>query len=453
MKTRIILSALCASMLLGSCRYNDTEIWNAVNKQEERISALEKWQTSVEKQLNALQGILTATDYVTGVERVTKDGAMGYKFMFLHAEPITLYYNDNNEVSGTSDKTIGVMQDNEGYYWTMGGQPLMLEGKKVYVKGGEQPTLTPNEQNPELFDLMIGGSTVTIDPRVVGPHPVKSVVEQNGKVVITLNDNTTKELVKWVDFSSYLLPEYTSDQPGEKTHPINLPEGFIMRPIGDIPSGWLVSVVGKGAQTQLKVTYPNQGDATISFIISDGKATSIIKEITFKAAADPAATWVTVHFDGSNPISIPAGAVSVKVTGTTSAPAMLLNNICTPLKNSTTVRHIDLSEVAHSGAIPANAFFKNGMASEPAHESNFNRTIETIKLPKSYNGKIFNYAFKNCSALREIIIPSTATSLSFPQNALEGCISLQKIRVPQNLVSTYQNLSTLQEHRDKIEAI
>ena len=77
MKIKTILCTLCAVTVLGSCSYDDDGLWDAVNGQEERISALEKWQKTVVDQLNSLQGILTATDYVTNVGKVEKDGAQG----------------------------------------------------------------------------------------------------------------------------------------------------------------------------------------------------------------------------------------------------------------------------------------------------------------------------------------------------------------------------------------
>lgn len=91
MKIKTILCTLCAVTVLGSCSYDDDGLWDAVNGQEERISALEKWQKTVVDQLNSLQGILTATDYVTNVEKVEKDGAQGYKISFLYNPQIEMF--------------------------------------------------------------------------------------------------------------------------------------------------------------------------------------------------------------------------------------------------------------------------------------------------------------------------------------------------------------------------
>ena len=139
MKLKSILCVVFAATLLGSCSYDDGDLWDAVNGQEERISALEKWQKTVVEQLNSLQGILTATDYITDVEKVTKeDGTEGYKISFLHASPITLFYNKDGEVSGTNEESIGVDKGDDGkWYWTLGGEPLQVDGKTIYVNSGD----------------------------------------------------------------------------------------------------------------------------------------------------------------------------------------------------------------------------------------------------------------------------------------------------------------------------
>ncbi len=442
MKIKTILCALCAATALGSCSYDDGGIWDAVNNQEERISALEKWQKSVVEQLNSLQGIITASDYVTNVEKVEKDGAKGYKISFLHASPVTLYYNENSEVSGSS--SIGVGQDENGYYWTMDGEPLLVDGKPVPVTGGGNATLTPNQDNPEIFDLTIGGVTITVDQNAVGAHPIKEVKEENGKVIVTLNDNTTKELVKWIDFDQYLLPEYTSDVTGEKVHTIELPEGFIMRMLDDAPANWTFKVTGIGADTKVTVTYPATGEAKVAFIISDGKSLSVVKELTFKAGVSAADTWVPIIYNTTSEITIPEGAVSVKVTatGSTKNPDFY-NHVCKPLNLSPTVAHIDLSEISHTVGFPANAFYIQGGAP--------NTVLQTIILPKVFV-RIFDKAFKDCKSLVSVTILKDAV----PELGVEcfaGCDALEDIFVLETLVEAYKANASWASVKEKIKAI
>lgn len=457
MKTKFLFCAtLCAAMALGSCRYNDSDIWGAVNKQEERISALEKWRGSVEKQLNALQGILTATDYVTGVEKVVKDGKNGYKLSFLHAEPITLYYNNMNEVSGSSDaQSIGVAQDDKGYYWTLGKDPLLVDGKRVYVKGGDMPTLKPNPQNAELFDLMIGDTKVTIDPRVAGSVAIKGIEERDGKVIVTLNDNTSKELVKFVDVKALIQNEYVHNMAGEKVYPVSLPEGFMMSLVGAVPNGWSVEIEGAGPETKIKVVYPAQNaEVKLTFVVFvDGVSSSAYKVVTFKVSADapPAVVWTPIIFDGSTDIVIPEGSEHFKVTNAAPVgPPVFSSKVCTPLKNSPNAKHIDLSEYKHSAAIPTNAFFMNGNPNVPEDSSNFNDVIETIILPRN-NGVVWSKAFKNCRALKSVTFTVAPTNIH--GEVFEGCTALESIFVPAEHVEAAKGLAGFASVKDKIKAI
>lgn len=448
MKIKTLVCALCATTVLGSCSFDDGELWNAVNNQEERLSALEKWQKTVETQLGALQGIISATDYVTGVEAVEKDGVKGYKISFLHAQPITLYYNEGGEISGSS--SIGVAQE-EGtnkYYWTMDGEALMVDGKKVYVSGNDAVSLKPNAENPEIFDLTIGEYTVTVDQNAVGAHPILGVEEKDGKVIVNIDATTKVELVKYVDFSTVINESYENPQ-GEKTYPLSLPKGFLMEAL-NVPAGWTIAVETTETGANLKVTYPASGSAKVKFIISDGEALSVIKEVTF-TVGEEVINWTTIAFDGTNEIVIPDGAEYVKVTGSTDIIS-LRDQVCGPLKRSSTVKHIDLSEINHTGAIPQSAFYVNNTPANPTDPSNYNRTIETIILPKTY-ANIFNDAFKNCAALKSITLLAAPKNVLKGTNLFEGCNVFESIYVPAELVETFKAYAGIQPYVDKVKAI
>lgn len=453
MKIKTLVCALCATTVLGSCSFDDGELWNAVNSQEERLSVLEKWQKSVEAQLGALQGIISATDYVTGVEAVEKDGVKGYKISFLHAQPITLYYNEGGEISGSSSVGVAQEEGTNKYYWTMDGEPLMVDGKKVYVSGNDAVSMKPNAENPEIFDLTIGDYTVTVDQNAVGAHPIKGVEEKDGKVIITLNDNTKKELVKYIDFDKYFLPEYSNAAGQQMAHKIVLPEGFIMRMLDDAPAEWKMSVTGKGAATTINVTYPSAGTATIAFIISDGKSLSIVKELTFKVGASAEDTWITIDYQGEGTaIVVPEGTVNVKITGTTKGNNPYFSDyVCTPLKRCKTLKNIDLSELQHPIAIPSNAFYMND---KTGADTDYNKTIETIILPKSFNCAIFGNAFKNCQALKWVkILVDKAPAGNTGADLFTGCTALEHIYVHANQVEAFKNFDKYASVKDKIEAL
>lgn len=449
MKIKTLVCALCATTVLGSCSFDDGDLWNAVNSQEERLSALEKWQKSVETQLGALQGIISATDYVTGVEAVEKDGVKGYKISFLHAQPITLYYNEGGEISGSSSVGVAKEENTNKYYWTMDGEPLMVDGKKVYVSGNDAVSLKPNDKNPEIFDLTIGDYTVTVDQNAVGAHPIKGVEEKDGKVIITLNDNTKKELVKYVDFSAVINESYENPK-GEKTYPLALPKGFLMEAL-NVPAEWTIAVETTETGANLKVTYPASGSAKVRFIISDGQSLSVIKEVTF-TVGQAQINWVTLAFDGAKLENIPEGLEYVKIVQTDKEAkyvAKIINDeVAAKLKVVPTLKQVDMSELKLSQAFPGKAFYIG--ASNPEYDKN--TSIEKIILPEVYNGKIWREAFKNCVALKTVIT-RCATFADVETGIFDGCTALESFYVPDDLVESYKADADLTSVTDKIKPL
>lgn len=430
MKLRTIVCAVFAATLMGSCNYDDGELWDAVNGQEERISALEKWQKTVVEQLNSLQGIITATDHVTDIEKVTKDGKEGYKISFLHAAPITLYYNEDKEVSGTSDEVIGVAKDADNkWYWTLNGEPLKVDGQTIYVKGGDDIQVKVQQDGSTI--LIIGSNEVIVPGPIT--HPVTGVTESGNVVTIALNGGATIELPKYLNLNSLLLDEYSKESAGEQIYELNLPEGYIIKLLDETPTGWTIEV----SNSALKVIYPSSGDANVTFLISDGKTQTVMKTVMFKAASDPGNTWITIEYNDAL-IEIPSGAVSVKVTtASTVTTAALRDNICTPLKVTKSVVNIDLSGVKLSTAFPANAFYMN-TPSVPA--TDYNTSIETIILPNGSYPRIFDNAFKNCTSLKSVTILATLTNTDATvtdcKTWFTGCTSLESIFVPSDKVES-----------------
>lgn len=431
MKIKTILCAVFAATLMGSCNYDDGELWDAVNGQEERISALEKWQKTVVEQLNSLQGILTATDYITNVEKVTKDGKEGYKISFLHAAPITLYYNDDKEVSSTGENVIGVAEEESTgkWYWTLDGEALVVDGKTVYVNGGDDIKVEVNVDGSTK--LTIGDNEVTVPGPIT--HPVTGVTESSNVVTITLNGGATIDVPKYLDLSNILLTEYSRETTGEQNYKLDLPESYIIKVLDPIPAGWII----EATNATLRVVFPASGEVSVTFLISDGKTQTVMKSVTFKAASDPGNTWITVEYKDVA-ISIPDGASNIKVIGNAStlSPANFAKFITDPLKAVSSVKNIDLSEVTYTKAFPSNAFYMN-FPSIPEKDKNL--SIETIILPKGIIN-IWQYAFKNCIALKSVTInTSTSIPAQFSADWFSNCDVLESIFVPADKVETYKS--------------
>ena len=155
MKRFLLSVVLATTLVLSSCQFDDSDIWEkfgeleeTIRDHEQRISALEELCKQMNTNIDALQSIVEAlqnNDYVTGVVPVTKDGkVIGYTISFTKSQPITIYHGENgaNGADGKDGKDgytpqIGVKQDNDGiYYWTIDGEWLHdANGNKIKAAG------------------------------------------------------------------------------------------------------------------------------------------------------------------------------------------------------------------------------------------------------------------------------------------------------------------------------
>lgn len=86
--------ALLSALALTAC-YDDDKLWNAINEQEQRIAALEQWQKSAVRNIEALHAIVSGRDYITAVTPIADpndpDTPLGYTITFNRQGPVTLY--------------------------------------------------------------------------------------------------------------------------------------------------------------------------------------------------------------------------------------------------------------------------------------------------------------------------------------------------------------------------
>lgn len=143
MKKLFTLIVLLVSLVVSSCMYDDTGIWDKINDHEQRIVTLEELCREMNTNISALQALIEASqngDYITNVAPITKDGQIiGYTISFAKSEPITIYngVDGKDGLNGESAPVIGVRQDADGiYYWTIDGEWLTDEnGDKVKAEG------------------------------------------------------------------------------------------------------------------------------------------------------------------------------------------------------------------------------------------------------------------------------------------------------------------------------
>ena len=110
MKTnKTFIFFLFAALTMAGCKYDDSELWEQVNQNTEelaaqaaRIAALEAWQAETNTNIQALQTLLSTTDYITAVTPVVQDGVeVGYTISFLNTPAITIYHGTKGDKGDT----------------------------------------------------------------------------------------------------------------------------------------------------------------------------------------------------------------------------------------------------------------------------------------------------------------------------------------------------------------
>ncbi len=145
---------------LTSCEYDDADLWGAVNDIEDRVETLEKASAQMNTDIKSLQSILEAMQNnvtITGVVSTEN----GYKISFSNGTEATI----TNGADGVSAPEISVKKDEDGlYYWTSGGEWLLVDGQKVRAtaldgKDATAPEVRINTETGEWEISADGGAT------------------------------------------------------------------------------------------------------------------------------------------------------------------------------------------------------------------------------------------------------------------------------------------------------
>ena len=135
MRKGILLIFTMLATLIGCGQYDDSELKSDISDLKSRMAALEKQCKNMNENLTSLQAIVDAIQKQDGIVSVTDlpDG-QGYSVKFVSGKVIYLY-NGKNGTDGVTPK-ISVRKDSDGiYYWTVDGDWLIVDGKKVRAVG------------------------------------------------------------------------------------------------------------------------------------------------------------------------------------------------------------------------------------------------------------------------------------------------------------------------------
>ena len=198
MRKGILLIFTMLATLIGCGQYDDSELKSDINDLKSRMAALEKQCKNMNENLTSLQAIVDAIQKQDGIVSVTDlpDG-QGYSVKFVSGKVIYLYNGTNG--TGSSTPKISVRQDSDGiYYWTVDGEWLIVDGKKVRASATDgKDAVTPQFKIEDGFWFVSydGGNSwsklgkATGDDGKDGDSFFKSVTVENGYMVLVINDS------------------------------------------------------------------------------------------------------------------------------------------------------------------------------------------------------------------------------------------------------------------------
>ena len=496
MKARKAFLLLLAALTFAACKYDDSALWEQVNQNTEelaaqaaRIAALETWQAETNTNIQALQTLLSTTDYITAVTPVVKDGVeVGFTISFLNTPAITIYHGTKGDKGDKGDTPqIGAAQAEDGnWYWTLNGEFLTdTDGNPIRANGtqGEQgepgsdgddaplPQLatgakltdqgitTDSQNNPIAADAIYlsvdGGKTWT---RVSGEDGEKGDTGDTGPQGDSFFESVDTTNADYVIFKlannggSFSVPRYTGISLTLEGNATNLVYGepvtitcqtndnslytaknlFVIA----VPDGWTAVI----KDLTIIVTAPNtNSEGEILVMLDNKKGNTTIGRIPVKAVKS-IVDGTTLKAGGltegelADLIGSHTGLTSITVTS-----GEINDDDWAAVKSQGSLTDLDLAGATYTGTNAANIVYIEHLGG--------NSTLQTLKLPQGVTGigdksftaftalksvvlpdgltSIESYAFLRCSALTSITLPASLTSIGY--RAFRNCRSLKTV--------------------------
>lgn len=483
MKARKTLTLLLlAALTLAACKYDDSELWEQVNQNTEelaaqaaRIAALEAWQAETNTNIQALQTLLSTTDYITAVTPVVKDGVeVGFTISFLNTPAITIYHGTKGDKGDKGDTPqIGATQADDGnWYWTLNGELLTdTDGNPIRANGtqGEQGDQGPagddaplpqlatgtklteqgvntDSQNkdiePDAIYLSVdGGKTWTRVSGEDGEDGEKGDTGDTGPkgdsffervdttnadyVTFTLADGSIFQVPR-TSISLSFDPESLSLLYGGTATIQCTAEGSAEFTTDNLfivaPAGWKADIAQtRAARTGFTLTVTAPADITsgvatgeILVMLDNKKGSTTIGRITVFCG-----TELTIgNLQPGQLATLIGSRIDLKSITVTSGE--INDDDWEAIKrNKDMLTDLDLAGTTYTGDDTAKFAYTGHMGD--------NSTLQTIKLPQGITD-IRDYAFNHCSSLTSIDFPVALNTIG--NYAFFGCSLLKSIEIP-----------------------
>lgn len=446
-----------------SCKTNTDDLWDSIHQLDGRVTSLEELCKQMNGNISSLQKLVQALQDNNSITMVTpvKQGekTIGYTISFTKGEPITIYHGEKGDKGEQGDKgetgdkgdtgdngkdgttpTIGVKQHADGiYYWTLNGDWLRdNSGNMIKAEGkdgadGEQGEegkagITPQLKIEDGYWWVSYGEEsgwIQLDKVVAdnGETIFKEVTQDDDYVYFTLKNETVITIQKYrklsitfkegddlkFDVDETKVVHYTikseSNKSVIKVEMLNNDGCYSLHTdITNTTSGTITIKASVPTTNQVIVSVSN-GEVTIMVAINVSLKPAL-EENTIRVSEAGTLAKILEGYDKNS-------ITTLKVIGSINDNDIVALRILPKLSN------LDLEDVY--------------LTSLPRHAFSQNKTLTSIKLPKTLK-EIGSYAFNNCKLTGNLIIPTGVTTIEMC--AFAECNKLTgNLIIPEGVIS------------------
>ena len=311
------------------------EIENRLTELEQRLAKVEEQVKELNSQVSLIQNLINGKYFIQSAAELP-DGS-GYKLVLVDKDGKTV---EKTVLCGKDGKdgatpSVGVGKDTDGnYYWTLNGEWLLVDGKKVRANGtdgenGKDAPMTEFKvENGKWYAKVGDGDWTYVGDAVTEvTGPIVSVdASKPDVVVITLADNTVLELPKasvavklQIVVDDSVFQNMTAGQTKSAPYEVIVPAGVTYTLDSYEPESWKV-IISKphGNKGNVTITVPEAGKSAKVLLIANGSdGSSYVKVLHIDVEGgdeDAPVVLEEIVDETSGSIDLPAGATEIVIS-------------------------------------------------------------------------------------------------------------------------------------------
>lgn len=296
MKKIILIFVAISAILVSSCSYDDKPLTDRVDALDSRLTKLEAAVQKINEGIGDIKSVVEALEKGDKIVSVTPVEG-GFEVVYSKAGKFTIKNGtDGKDGQDGTTPVIDTKKDADGiYYWTVNGEFLMKDGKKLPVTSHVTPKVRLEGDNFEIsYDngksWEVIGAAGSIPPGAVVINEVK---DEAGAVTFVLSNSQTIVIPKVAEFAMEINKYAGAVKPGSSSTliPVKLIGADIETVVDAIATGGFevtnvqIKVMGDipyGADLIISVPDPMPANGKIFIFASNSKGVTVSKVLKFE---------------------------------------------------------------------------------------------------------------------------------------------------------------------------